>query len=120
MSFANCVMFVTVHQCEYYSIYEWYCVCVWVQTTDVEIKKKHSGSLMVSVDQLNSSFKGKDRANSQMSVVTNTLIEGTDSVHVSSEIRSQFETNVTVARHTVLDILYWHFPSLSPHTAFII
>ncbi|XP_030584406.1 sodium channel, voltage gated, type VIII, alpha subunit b isoform X11 [Archocentrus centrarchus] len=45
------------------------------ETTDVEIKKKHSGSLMVSVDQLNSSFKGKDRANSQMSVVTNTLIE---------------------------------------------
>ncbi|KAK5872304.1 hypothetical protein PBY51_013019 [Eleginops maclovinus] len=44
-------------------------------TTDVEIKKKHSGSLMVSVDQLNSSFKGKDRANSQMSVVTNTLLE---------------------------------------------
>ncbi|XP_043978017.1 sodium channel, voltage gated, type VIII, alpha subunit b isoform X1 [Gambusia affinis] len=44
-------------------------------TTDVEIKKKHSGSLMISVDQLNSSFKGKDRANSQMSVVTNTLIE---------------------------------------------
>uniref|UniRef100_A0A8D3EC45 Sodium channel protein n=1 Tax=Scophthalmus maximus TaxID=52904 RepID=A0A8D3EC45_SCOMX len=44
-------------------------------TTDVEIKKKHSGSLMVSVDQLNSSFKGKDRANSQMSVVTNTLID---------------------------------------------
>ncbi|XP_034442104.1 sodium channel, voltage gated, type VIII, alpha subunit b isoform X5 [Hippoglossus hippoglossus] len=44
-------------------------------TTDVEIKKKQSGSLMVSVDQLNSSFKGKDRANSQMSVVTNTLLE---------------------------------------------
>ncbi|KAM6928134.1 sodium channel, voltage gated, type VIII, alpha subunit b [Xenentodon cancila] len=44
-------------------------------TTDLEIKKKHSGSLMVSVDQLNSSFKGKDHANSQMSVVTNTLIE---------------------------------------------
>ncbi|XP_054473116.1 sodium channel, voltage gated, type VIII, alpha subunit b isoform X3 [Anoplopoma fimbria] len=44
-------------------------------TTDVEIKKKHSGSLMVSVDQLNSSFKGKDRANSQMSVATNTLLE---------------------------------------------
>uniref|UniRef100_A0A4W6ECR7 Sodium channel protein n=1 Tax=Lates calcarifer TaxID=8187 RepID=A0A4W6ECR7_LATCA len=44
-------------------------------TTDVEVKKKHSGSLMVSVDQLNSSFKGKDRANSQMSIVTNTLIE---------------------------------------------
>ncbi|XP_045931924.1 sodium channel, voltage gated, type VIII, alpha subunit b isoform X1 [Micropterus dolomieu] len=46
-----------------------------IQTTDVEIKKKHSGSLMVSVDQLNSSFKGKDRTNSQMSVVTNTLLE---------------------------------------------
>ncbi|XP_034548261.1 sodium channel, voltage gated, type VIII, alpha subunit b [Notolabrus celidotus] len=45
------------------------------ETTDVEIKKKHSGSLMVSVDQLNSSFKGKDRANSQMSMVTNTLLE---------------------------------------------
>ncbi|XP_075880675.1 sodium channel protein type 8 subunit alpha-like isoform X3 [Nelusetta ayraudi] len=44
-------------------------------TTDLEIKKKHSGSLMVSVDQLNSSFKGKDRANSQMSVATNTLLE---------------------------------------------
>ncbi|XP_061731148.1 sodium channel, voltage gated, type VIII, alpha subunit b isoform X5 [Nerophis ophidion] len=44
-------------------------------TTDMEIKKKHSGSLMVSVDQLNSSFKGKDRANSQMSVVTNTLLD---------------------------------------------
>uniref|UniRef100_A0A8C5AEP0 Sodium channel protein n=1 Tax=Gadus morhua TaxID=8049 RepID=A0A8C5AEP0_GADMO len=44
-------------------------------TTEVEVKKKHSGSLMVSVDQLNCSFKGKDRANSQMSVVTNTLME---------------------------------------------
>uniref|UniRef100_A0A672IVL7 Sodium channel protein n=1 Tax=Salarias fasciatus TaxID=181472 RepID=A0A672IVL7_SALFA len=44
------------------------------ETTDVEMKKKHD-SLMVSVDQLNSSFKGKERANSQMSVVTNTLIE---------------------------------------------
>ncbi|XP_046881398.1 sodium channel, voltage gated, type VIII, alpha subunit b [Hypomesus transpacificus] len=44
-------------------------------TTEVEVKKKHSGSLMVSVDQLNSSFKGKDRANSVMSVVTNTLVE---------------------------------------------
>lgn len=49
----------------------------------MEIKKKHSGSLMVSVDQLNSSFKGKDRANSQMSIVTNTLLEGTDSAHPS-------------------------------------
>lgn len=41
---------------------------------------------MVSVDQLNSSFKGKERANSQMSVVTNTLIEGTDGPHVSSRV----------------------------------
>uniref|UniRef100_A0A3P9IZ03 Sodium channel protein n=1 Tax=Oryzias latipes TaxID=8090 RepID=A0A3P9IZ03_ORYLA len=45
------------------------------EITDLEIKKKHSGSLMVSVDQLNSSFKGKEHANSQMSVVTNTLLE---------------------------------------------
>ncbi|XP_072307611.1 sodium channel, voltage gated, type VIII, alpha subunit b isoform X1 [Eucyclogobius newberryi] len=44
-------------------------------TTDVELKKKHSGSLMVSVDQLNSSFKEKDHTKSQMSVVTNTLLE---------------------------------------------
>jgi voltage-gated sodium channel type VIII alpha len=51
-------------------------VSLWEQTTEVEVKKKHSGSLMVSVDQLNCSFKGKDRANSQMSVVTNTLMEG--------------------------------------------
>lgn len=60
-----------------WALSHWHCVFLWVQTTDVEIKKKHSGSLMVSVDQLNSSFKGKDRANSQMSVVTNTLLEGT-------------------------------------------
>uniref|UniRef100_A0A8C6UMF3 Sodium channel protein n=1 Tax=Neogobius melanostomus TaxID=47308 RepID=A0A8C6UMF3_9GOBI len=45
------------------------------ETTDVELKKKHSGSLMVSVDQLNSSFKEKDHTKSQMSVVTNTLLE---------------------------------------------
>lgn len=47
------------------------------QTTEGETKKKHPGSLMVSVDQLNTSFAGKDRANSVMSVVTNTLVEGT-------------------------------------------
>ncbi|MGH0183105.1 UNVERIFIED_CONTAM: hypothetical protein FKN15_011142 [Acipenser sinensis] len=45
------------------------------QTTEGETKKKHPGSLMVSVDQLNTSFAGKDRANSVMSVVTNTLVE---------------------------------------------
>ena len=64
------------------SISEWHLMFLWAQTTDVEIKKKHSGSLMVSVDQLNSSFKGKDRANSQMSVVTNTLLEGMPCAHV--------------------------------------
>ncbi|XP_066564744.1 sodium channel, voltage gated, type VIII, alpha subunit b isoform X1 [Amia ocellicauda] len=48
-------------------------------TTEVEVKKKHSGSLMVSVDQLNTSFGRKDRANSVMSVITNTLVEGTHS-----------------------------------------
>ncbi|XP_028848894.1 sodium channel, voltage gated, type VIII, alpha subunit a isoform X3 [Denticeps clupeoides] len=44
-------------------------------TTEVEIKKKLSGSLMVSVDQLNTSFGRKERANSVMSVITNTLVE---------------------------------------------
>uniref|UniRef100_A0A4W6EJD7 Sodium channel protein n=1 Tax=Lates calcarifer TaxID=8187 RepID=A0A4W6EJD7_LATCA len=43
-------------------------------TTEVEVKKKLSGSLMVSVDQLNTSFGRKERANSVMSV-TNTLVE---------------------------------------------
>lgn len=46
------------------------------QTTEVEGKRKHSGSLMVSVDQLNTSFSRKERANSAMTVVTNTLVEG--------------------------------------------
>jgi len=46
------------------------------QTTEVEGKRKHSGSLMVSVDQLNTSFSRKERANSAMTVVTNTLAEG--------------------------------------------
>uniref|UniRef100_A0A3B5R666 Sodium channel protein n=1 Tax=Xiphophorus maculatus TaxID=8083 RepID=A0A3B5R666_XIPMA len=41
----------------------------------VEVKKKLSGSLMVSVDQLNTSFGRKERANSVMSVITNTLAE---------------------------------------------
>ncbi|KAG7477361.1 hypothetical protein MATL_G00068780 [Megalops atlanticus] len=45
------------------------------QSTDIDVKKKHSGSLMVSVDQLNTSFGRKDRANSAMSVITNTLVE---------------------------------------------
>lgn len=41
------------------------------------MKKKLSGSLMVSVDQLNTSFGRKERANSVMSAITNTLVEGT-------------------------------------------
>uniref|UniRef100_A0A672NU86 Sodium channel protein n=1 Tax=Sinocyclocheilus grahami TaxID=75366 RepID=A0A672NU86_SINGR len=44
-------------------------------TTDLEIKKKLSDSLMVSVEQLNTSFGRKERANSVMSAVTNTLVE---------------------------------------------
>uniref|UniRef100_A0A8C6Q285 Sodium channel protein n=1 Tax=Nothobranchius furzeri TaxID=105023 RepID=A0A8C6Q285_NOTFU len=44
-------------------------------TTEVEVKKKLSGSLMVSVDQLNTSFGRKERANSVMSAITNTLAE---------------------------------------------
>ncbi|XP_042202639.1 sodium channel protein type 8 subunit alpha, partial [Callorhinchus milii] len=44
-------------------------------TTEVEGKKKHSGSLLVSMDQLNASFGRKDRANSVLSVLTNTLEE---------------------------------------------
>uniref|UniRef100_A0A8C1TZD3 Sodium channel protein n=1 Tax=Cyprinus carpio TaxID=7962 RepID=A0A8C1TZD3_CYPCA len=45
-------------------------------TTDLEIKKKLSGSLMVSIEQLNTSFGRKERANSVMSALTNTLVEG--------------------------------------------
>ncbi|XP_063071129.1 sodium channel, voltage gated, type VIII, alpha subunit b [Engraulis encrasicolus] len=45
------------------------------ETTEVDCKRKLSGSLMVSVDQLNMSFSKKDRANSAMTVVTNTLVD---------------------------------------------
>ncbi|KAJ7317889.1 hypothetical protein JRQ81_004051 [Phrynocephalus forsythii] len=44
-------------------------------TTDVEIKKKVPGSLLVSMDQLNASYGRKDRTNSIMTVITNTLVE---------------------------------------------
>ncbi|XP_075055396.1 sodium channel protein type 8 subunit alpha [Mixophyes fleayi] len=44
-------------------------------TTEVEIKKKPSGSLRVSMDQLNSLFAKKNRANSVLSVLTQTLVE---------------------------------------------
>lgn len=44
-------------------------------TTEVEIKKKGPGSLLVSMDQL-ASYGRKDRINSILSVVTNTLVEG--------------------------------------------
>ncbi len=59
-----------------------WCYCLtslffsWQPTTDLEIKKKLSGSLMVSVEQLNTSFGRKERANSVMSALTNTLAEG--------------------------------------------
>ncbi|XP_077074743.1 sodium channel, voltage gated, type VIII, alpha subunit a isoform X4 [Siphateles boraxobius] len=43
--------------------------------SDLEIKKKLSGSLMVSIEQLNTSFGRKERANSVMSALTNTLVE---------------------------------------------
>ncbi|EDL04069.1 sodium channel, voltage-gated, type VIII, alpha, isoform CRA_a [Mus musculus] len=43
-------------------------------TTEVEIKKKGPGSLLVSMEQL-ASYGRKDRINSIMSVVTNTLVE---------------------------------------------
>lgn len=45
-------------------------------TTEVEIKKKPTGSLLVSMDQLNASYGRKDRTNSIMTVITNTLVEG--------------------------------------------
>ncbi|XP_032066428.1 sodium channel protein type 8 subunit alpha isoform X6 [Thamnophis elegans] len=44
-------------------------------TTEVEIKKKSTGSLLVSMDQLNASYGRKDRTNSIMTVITNTLVE---------------------------------------------
>ncbi|XP_066469578.1 sodium channel protein type 8 subunit alpha isoform X6 [Tiliqua scincoides] len=44
-------------------------------TTDMEIKKKATGSLLVSMDQLNASYGRKDRTNSIMTVITNTLVE---------------------------------------------
>ncbi|EMP31216.1 Sodium channel protein type 8 subunit alpha [Chelonia mydas] len=44
-------------------------------TTEVEIKKKPTGSLLVSMDQLNASYGRKDRTNSIMTVLTNTLVE---------------------------------------------
>ncbi|XP_068123457.1 sodium channel protein type 8 subunit alpha-like isoform X1 [Hyperolius riggenbachi] len=45
-------------------------------STEVQIKKKPSGSsLRVSIDQLNASFGKKNRANSVLSVLTQTLVE---------------------------------------------
>uniref|UniRef100_A0A8D0E9J9 Sodium channel protein n=1 Tax=Salvator merianae TaxID=96440 RepID=A0A8D0E9J9_SALMN len=44
-------------------------------TTEVEIKKKATGSLLVSMDQLNASYGRKDRTNSIMTVITNTIVE---------------------------------------------
>uniref|UniRef100_A0A8B9S489 Sodium channel protein n=1 Tax=Apteryx owenii TaxID=8824 RepID=A0A8B9S489_APTOW len=44
-------------------------------TTEIEIKKKPGGSLLVSMDQMNASYGRKDRTNSIMTVLTNTLVE---------------------------------------------
>lgn len=57
----------------YYSPYLLYFISQ--ATTEVEIKKKGPGSLLVSMEQL-ASYGQKDRINSIMSVVTNTLVEG--------------------------------------------
>jgi len=45
-------------------------------TTEIEIKKKPGGSLLVSMDQVNASYGRKDRTNSVMTGLTNTLVEG--------------------------------------------
>ncbi|XP_069509513.1 sodium channel protein type 8 subunit alpha isoform X2 [Ambystoma mexicanum] len=44
-------------------------------STEVEVKKPNSRSLRVSMDQLNASFGRKDRTNSALSVLPNTLVE---------------------------------------------
>uniref|UniRef100_A0A8C2YGN2 Sodium channel protein n=1 Tax=Coturnix japonica TaxID=93934 RepID=A0A8C2YGN2_COTJA len=44
-------------------------------TTEIEIKKKPGGSLLVSMDQVNASYGRKDRTNSVMTGLTNTLVE---------------------------------------------
>ncbi|OXB56537.1 UNVERIFIED_CONTAM: hypothetical protein H355_001703 [Colinus virginianus] len=44
-------------------------------TTEIEIKKKPGGSLLVSMDQVNVSYGRKDRTNSVMTGLTNTLVE---------------------------------------------
>lgn len=59
----------------FYSPYLLYGIFFFQATTEVEIKKKGPGSLLVSMDQL-ASYGRKDRINSIMSVVTNTLVEG--------------------------------------------
>ncbi|KTF88576.1 hypothetical protein cypCar_00019252, partial [Cyprinus carpio] len=65
------------------------------ETTEVEGKRKHSGSLMVSVDQLNTSFSRKERANSAMTVVTNTLVEVFHG-HASISMTPHFEEVLSV------------------------
>ncbi|RMB92433.1 hypothetical protein DUI87_31150 [Hirundo rustica rustica] len=44
-------------------------------TTEIEIRKKPGGSLLVSMDQVNASYGRKDRTNSVMTGLTNTLVE---------------------------------------------
>lgn len=66
---------------------------------------------MVSVDQLNSSFKGKEHANSQMSVVTNTLLEGanhsaTCSISYTQTFEFGCEVNAELYSHCEFAVLF--------------
>uniref|UniRef100_A0A674H493 Sodium channel protein n=1 Tax=Taeniopygia guttata TaxID=59729 RepID=A0A674H493_TAEGU len=50
-------------------------ICISQGTTEIEIRKKPGGSLLVSMDQVNASYGRKDRTNSVMTGLTNTLVE---------------------------------------------
>lgn len=76
----------------------------WQQTTDLEIKKKLSGSLMVSIEQLNTSFGRKERANSVMSALTNTLVEG---MSTSCSLRNVLQKEIHYHRGYHNCILYF-------------
>lgn len=86
----------------------WFFLSSWQPTTEVEVKKKLSGSLMVSVDQLNTSFGRKERANSVMSVITNTLVEGTATLTQLFNLLSHY----SLTRAALIGWLVWHeFPA---------
>lgn len=86
----------------------WFFLSSWQPTTEVEVKKKLSGSLMVSVDQLNTSFGRKERANSVMSVITNTLVEGTATLTQLFNLLSHY----SLTRAALIGWFIWHeFPA---------